>query len=505
MHLFAALAGCTEGPSEPLVCDAPTVATQVYDIGTLDEREGARAPTGLAFADLDGDGQREVWYANSGGSEIFDVIDGQLVATDRFLVDGAAPPVGVAIAAADPDRDGDQDIFLGTWSGSPDLFLRNDGSGSYTSEELPASDGFATSGLFADFDEDGDLDLFVSRGWAPERPAEDVVNEHLPGDPSSLYLWGEGWVDASDWIPAEVQPAHTFQAAPLDADEDGDLDLWLANDFGPYVVPDALLVNEGDRFRVSESARYAHYGMGAAVGDADGDGAPDLFVTDVGGPDLLLGLPDATFIDATLARGAALGHEPDRLTSWAARFLDVDGDGDDDLPVAFGRLDSETQDWVGALGEGWTASDDQRDALLLANGDGTFTDAGDALGFADPERTRAMVVGDLDGDHIAEVIVAGKNHIVVYRFGGGCPSRAVLEVEGDASTTTTGAQVDLFVDDRWSRRWVNPSVTGSSSANEVFLGLGYAESAEVEVTWPDGRSTRTSLSVGERLVLAPPG
>lgn len=492
---------------EPLpVCDAPVVTTQTWETASfVPSPEAARAPTGLALADLDGDDTYELVYAAMAGSVVLRTVGGELALASEFTMDGGPFPAALTVAAADPDRDGDQDLFLGTWKGEPDLMLWNDGAGHFTREELPESDGLATVAVFVDLDGDGALDLFVGRGHEREGSAEDVVAERLEGDPSSLYLWNEGWVDRSDWIPAEVGPAHTLGIGPLDADLDGDIDLWLANDFGPYIVEDLLLRNEGDHFVIADpGAHLAHYGMGVAVGDANQDGLVDLYVTDIGGPDLLVGQGDGTFVDATFASGAGLGHEPDRLTSWATRFVDMDGDLYEDIVVAFGRLDEQSQEWVTTIDPDYSAADDQRDALLLSDGAGGFRDVGDAVGFDDPARVRPMTIGDLDGDRIPEVIVAGKNDLVLYRTAGGCPSRASLWVEGDDATPAEGARVVLDVAGHKATSWVVGTATGSSVPPELFLGLNHEASAEVTVTWPDGRTTTATVAAGERRVVSPP-
>jgi FG-GAP-like repeat/ASPIC and UnbV len=279
----------------------------------------------------------------------------------------------------------------------------------------------------------------------------------------------------------------------------------LANDFGPYIVEDLLLLNEGDRFVLGDpGAHLVHYGMGAGVGDANQDGLPDLYVTDIGGPDLLLGQGDGTFVDATLASGASLGHDPDRLTSWATRFVDIDGDLYEDLAVAFGRLDAESQEWVGTIDPEFTADEAQRDALLLSDGAGGFRDVGDDVGFDDPARVRPMTIGDLDGDHRPEVIVAGKSDLVLYHVTGGCPSRATLWVDGDDATPAEGARVVLDVDGHEATSWVVGTSTGSSVPPELFLGLNHMETAKVTVVWPDGRTITRTVAAGERLEVSPP-
>jgi enediyne biosynthesis protein E4 len=242
--------------------------------------------------------------------------------------------------------------------------------------------------------------------------------------------------------------------------------------------------------------------MGVAVGDANGDSRPDLFVTDLGGPDLLLSDAGGGWYDATLAMGADLGEDPDRMVSWGARFVDVDGDGRDDIPVAFGRGDPAIQADVALVNQDWEIAEDQRDALLLATDDG-FSDVGDALGVA-AARHRGLVTLDLDGDHAPEVVAAGKSDLTVYRYGGGCPSRGAVYVYGDDTRPAIGARVTVH-GERDTTRWVLPSATESASGNVVFVGMGHADAVEVEVAWPNGGTAHFTLPAGRAVRAYPEG
>jgi hypothetical protein len=79
------------------------------------------------------------------------------------------------------------------------------------------------------------------------------------------------------------------------------------------------------------------FAMGVAVGDVDRTGTPDLYITDVGGPNLLLSQGDGTYVDATAAVGADIPPEPTSMVSWGTSAVDLDADQDLDLVVTFGR------------------------------------------------------------------------------------------------------------------------------------------------------------------------
>jgi len=249
-----------------------------------------------------------------------------------------------------------------------------------------------------DYDLDGDLDLYLVQG-APLAPGETVE-------------------------VALVPPRHPV---PLS-------DRLYRNDL--RVLPDGTReLRWTDATEASGIASLAHgYGMGAAVGDYDGNGYPDLYVTNLGPSQLLRNRGDGTFEDATEKAGvsdeAPAGATGAPRWSVPAVFFDRDGDGDLDLfvgryvtfpvtfPMSLDRLPS-CRDSAGRpdyCGPSLYAA--QRDRLLDNRGDGTFRDITVEAGLADPavEPGRALgaIAEDLDGDGRIDLFVANdgmRNHL----------------------------------------------------------------------------------------------
>jgi len=218
-------------------------------------------------------------------------------------------------------------------------------------------------------------------------------------------------------------------AAIVDVDEDGDLDLYFVQSGpmrlagkgpGQFVEPpgalpgNELYLNDGrghfsDATKASGAAADTHYGMGIAVGDANGDGHADFYLTNLG-PDVLVeGDGRAHFTDAT----SASGLRDERWTTGAV-FFDADDDGDLDLFVAsYVVVDLAHPDWCGERKDGWRSycHPDRyigmEDRFWRNDGRGHFSDETKSAGFDDPNGKGLGVVSfDYDDDGWLDLYVA---------------------------------------------------------------------------------------------------
>ncbi len=464
----------------------PIVEPQGPPFERWTDRAGVDVPEGLGVSagDVNGDGWPDLFlpallgtggefghrlFLNRGDGSFDDASADWLPRTTRHGAWGAT--------LADLDGDGDLDIALaGT---GPNRLWRNDGDGfvelvSTTVDGDPQASGASIAA--ADWDGDGRLDLYVvnhefqgqSGGGVPHPP--DLLLRNL-GD--------FAFEDVSALLPEARRAGAGFAAAWTDLDEDGDVDLYVVNDFGRD-VPNQYFRNDGGSFLPADAicaCGLAVDGMGVATADYDGDERVDLYLSDRHGERLLRNLGGLTV--ETTATDGGLGDSTDasRGTSWTPEFLDFDRDGWPDLVLAFGD----------------EFAHDPADNRLLRNVGGSFEEVEDS-GFEDPRDTRGLALIDVDRDGCTDLALRGPTGFELYR--GRCPDRGWigLELEGLAA----GARVEVMA----GRRQVHEVGVGSTSVHgsrdpSLRFGLGDAALEEVLVRWPEGAIDRwTDLEPG---------
>ena len=480
--------GDTAPPEVPAACEpVDVVEAQWLSEFQLPTRADLKQTVqGVGIGDLDGDGWLDALVAWGGGSFVMQNDGtGNLVFDEAREATAPLPPSS-AVALGDLDGDGDLDGMLGSWSGDA-WVLWNDGTGALEAESIPDTDDIVYAITLGDLDGDLDLDAYFSVA-AIDMTYDDIVSGEQVAGPNLLLVQDADhrFAEKVGALPEDTRYGMTLHTAMLDVEGDGDLDLYVANDAGPYIEPNHLLVNDG-RGHFLEDTRcgcdLAILAMGAGVGDADQDGLPDLYVSDVGPPELLLNLGDGTFANGTLTAGDAyIPATSESMVSWGTGFVDLDADMDQDLVVTFGQS-GKNFEAAGVEGEdgAWQPSQ-----VLLSDGAGSF-DRAEVPGFDDGNRTRAYAVGDLDRDGRPDLVTVGKFFYRDWRTAGGCPPGVTLRLHGPA---VVGATLTVEVRGHTQTLWHLPSTTSSSSADEVYVGLGgWADADRILVTWPGGGET----------------
>lgn len=477
-----------------------------------EEAEEKLAGAGLTIVDVDGDGRLDIYLPQDGPDQLYlQAEDGTLVDRSETHLPRASLGGGtVAAIGGDPDEDGDIDLFVAV-VGGPNVFLQNTGAGLFrdASEDVgvPAHDHDTTGAAWGDLDGDGDLDLLLSQSIR----CQDGDTAAPPDLPPVLLLWEDGrFEDATQRLRPEPLVRMLTRVAPIfDADSDGDQDAYLIGDhqYGhECLAPNTLMLQEGDAFVAPDTftgIEVEMAGMGIAIGELNGDGRPDLVLSDDDTLKLYESVGSLEWSDSYQLRVGGLGHD-DRVSSWGLELQDLDHDGDDDLFVGFGPvpgvpLDGETPDTGGAVDV-----PDQPDALYVQQADGSFVDSAEAWGIAGWTSTRAVLAVDWNDDgwlDLARREIGGPAELYLARCGTG--RWLVIELEQPPpNREAIGAMVEVMADRRTWTEWTfagGQSLYASRAAT-VHVGLGEVHEVDLRITWPDGKvSLAQDIQADQRL------
>lgn len=497
---------------------------------------------GVAVLDFDNDGRLDVFFTNGaripglakddprfwnrlfrneGGLAFRDV-------TERAGVQGAGYSMGASVA--DFDNDGWADLYV--TGVNENILYRNRGDGTFADVtgragvEATSPGGrklWSVGAAWLDYDNDGDLDLFVVNylDWSAEtnkvcgsegKRLSCPPNDY-PGLPNQLYR-NEGAgrftdVSVSTGIGAHVGKG--MSVAVADADGDGFADVFVANDEMRHF----LFRNEsGRRFAETGVEMGVAYtedgvpvsGMGADFRDFDQDGRPDIIVTVLSGEPfpLYLNTPEGFFLPGSHAAG--LGFATILMGGWGIGAYDLDGDGYKDLFSANSHV-SENVDFYGHHHYR------QPNAVFRGSASGRFREVTAGAG-ADMQRARAhrgCAFGDLDGDGRVDVVVSaiGEPAEVLYNVTERAGHWLVLRLEGTKSNRD-GLGATVKVTGESGHVQYNHATTAvgyaSSSDKRVYFGLGADRIArEIEIRWPSGvRQVLTSVSADRLLKVEEP-
>jgi tetratricopeptide (TPR) repeat protein len=472
---------------------------------------------GVGVLDYDGDGLLDVYCVQGGpivpqpgrtfpGDRLFrNRGDGTFEdVTERAGIAAMPRGYGHGVAVGDIDNDGCPDLFV-TRLGSYALY-RNRGDGTYEDRTeaagLGGDRGWPTSAAFADLDGDGDVDLYVCHyvHWNSSHPARchDPETKRpnycqpraFEAEPDRLFRNDGGrFVDVSAEAGIDDRDGRGLGVVAVDLDGDARLDLFVAND----TTANLVFFNRGGlTFREAglESGLAANAaggflaGMGVACGDADGDGRPDLAVTNFydESTTLYVNLGHGFFADTSSASGIAA---PSRyLLGFGISFLDYDNDGHTDLATANGHVNDSRPLYPYAM-----------PVLLLAGGEsGRFVDVSTAAGrpLTTPRVGRGLTAGDLDNDGKVDLLIVSQGGPLAYlhnRTAGG--HFLVLRLEGTRSSRdAVGARVVVTSAGRHQSAWrFGGGSYLSASDQRLHFGLGVHDRAEsVDVYWPSGHT-----------------
>ena len=557
---------------------------------------------GVAIADVDGDGRADVYLARADGPNALY----RNLGNWKFENIAAAAGVELADRAstgavfADVDGDGDQDLIVTAMAGRNSLFL-NDSRGRFS--DATAGSGFvpesrgSTTATLADVDGDGDLDLYVANyksitmldSLPPQERAFDQLVKRIEGrfeivpsrrdnyrvvlrddiravsvvqraDPDWFYLndgaghFARETLTANprflgeDGRPLDREPDDFGLAARFfDANGDGAPDLYVANDFED---PDQFWINDGTgRFRLIDRTairQTSNSGMAVDVSDVDRDGDVDLFEVDMLANDThrrktetpthtpipkVLGdyhergqwqrnVLQANWGDGTFAEVGTMAGVAASGWSWSALFLDVDLDGFEDLLIGNGHrwdlMDADVQERLKSMVSGFDWREERKfyPRLALPNvafrnrGGLRFEDASAAWRFGvEADISHGMAAADLDADGDLDVVINRLDAPALMLRNDASAGRVLVRLKGK---TPNGAGVGAIVRvhgpagvDQTKEIAAGGLYLSSSEPAAMFAATG--DSLTIEVRWRSGAvSTVAAVRGGREYVISEP-
>jgi hypothetical protein len=460
-------------------------------------------------------------YRNTGKGNFVDV-------TERSGLSGAGKkgyPQGLAVA--DYDNDGFADVYITSFG--ENILYRNNGNGTFTDVTARAgvsmSDHpFKASACWLDVDNDGLLDLFVTRyfQWTFKDNSDDYCGNRKPGyrtyctpdvfKPMANALFrnkGDGsFIDISEKAGLTKSLGKGMGVAIADYDGDGRIDIFVAND----KTPNFLYHNEGGGVfkelaleagaSVNENGTLVS-GMGCDFKDYNNDGLLDIFYTDLIKESFTLfaGLGKGLFQDVTFPSN--LGTMSGAHSGWSTKFVDLDNDGWKDIVVAGSHVidNAELYD---------PNAHYQEPCFYYHNlGNGKFEDLSEAMGpdFQLTGAFRGLAAADLDNDGSLEIIASRLNEapVLFKRKGVTANHWLLVLLRGTKSNRDAiGAKLKLSLRSGANLYEHVTTANGIYSASDkrVHFGLGKeSRISSLEIHWPSGEVQRLENVTADRLLV----
>ncbi len=440
---------------------------------------------GVAVADYDKDGDLDLYvvasdrydsrsertwnrfYRNQGNGRFQDVTEAAGV---RGGVTSPGPgSMGNQFGAAwgDYNNDGYPDLFLTNLG--PNVLYRNRGDGTFSDVTVAAgvvgrTEDHNSSAMWWDCDRDGDLDLYVS-AWI----GDNIMYENN-GDGTFADITERTWLG---------DEGSTWSSLPLDADNDGDLDLYVINDYGD----NHFYQNLGDgTFReatVEFGLQDNGNGMGVDLADYDNDGFFDIYLTNISAVrtcPLFRNNGDATFTNEAKVVGV---H--DTGWAWGTEFFDCDHDGDNDLYVVNGWTSERHKNF---FFENLLIGDILEDERVL------FWDRSEDAGSNDSHEARGLVVFDYDNDGDLDMLSGNWwTSPSLYENRTASGNWLKLHLEGTTSNRDAlGATATAWVGEEAYHRSNDGVDFLGQSLMALHFGLGEASLVDrIDIRWPSGQ------------------
>jgi enediyne biosynthesis protein E4 len=488
--------------------------------------------SGVGVIDFDNDGWPDLFFANgadlangkrSPGNALYrNLGNGKFEDVTAKAGLGGNGMFATGVTVGDYDNDGLLDIYV-TGYGGNQLF-HNNGDGTFTDVTAKAGvggSGWSSSAAWVDYDRDGYLDLFVARyvdydmksapycGYKKEGYRMYCDPQQFDGTAPLLYHNNrDGTFTEVSRKAGVANPAGKGLGVAIgDVDGDGWPDIFVTNDG----VRNFLFHNKGDGTfaDVTYSAGVGFdmngktlNGMGAEIADLDGDGLPDIFFTAFSRQynPLFRNLGKLVFEDATLKAGLPSSVE---TLGFGAKVFDFDNDGNPDIYVTNGHVTDNVKLYDPQL------SYRQTDLLYRNTGGGHFRDVSAESGpaFRIQHVGRGAAVVDFDNDGDLDIVVAdvGGRPLLLRNDGGNRNHWIAVRGRGrESNRFGIGCKVRVTSGGRTQLREINPYGSYLSTSDmRLFFGLGDETAvSRLEIEWPSGKTQALkNVRAGQVLLL----
>ena len=487
--------------------------------------------SGVALFDYDNDGNLDLYLVN--GSDLPGVTspqppinrlyrnDGDIFTDVTFEASVGDTGYGLGCCVGDYNNDGFTDLYVTNYGAN--ILYRNNGDGTFTDVTESAGIGgnqLSSGCAFVDLDADGYLDLYVVNyvqfdlETNPECARQGVrtycTPEALQGAADMLYRNnGDGtFTDITAAAGISGADGKGLGVVCGDIDNDGDLDIFVAND----TTPNFLYRNDSDTaIQMTEDALFAgvalseegraYSGMGANLGDFDNDGYLDIVITNFQDQtnSLYHNAQSGFFNEVSFTKG--IGERSLPYLAWGVDFVDFNNDGWLDLFVANGHLDNNVAE-IDPIG-----TYPQPNQLFLSNRGLNFRESVDAA-IANQRVSRGTAFGDIDSDGDVDIVVSNlKDAPTVLRNDSGNTSRwlSVKLVGTHCNRDAIGARVTVVSGGSTQIREVK-SGSGYLSQNDLRLHFGLGDAIRVDkltVRWLCGKvQTLQDVETNQELVIS---
>ena len=465
---------------------------------------------GAAFLDYDNDGFLDLYLIESGSLEAEPTYvnrlyrnngDGTFIdVTQRSGVGDAGYGMGVTVG--DYNNDGFIDLYITNFGAN--VLYQNRGDGTFidvTEQAQVGNSDWSTGCAFLDYNLDSHLDLYVVNYVVYDTSMKSCLNPKTglveychprtfrPAKDALYQNNGDGTftdVTRSSGVYNSI-PCRGLGIGIGDIDHNGYPDIYVAND----TDRNCFYLNRKGQFRDIAFASgtalnkdgIQEGGMGVDIGDYDGNGWPDIFVTNTETNTLYKSRGDGTFTD--VSDEANLGGVTASLVGFGTKLFDYDNDGDLDIFVANGEVQDALDPVTGM------SIYPQRDQLYQSNGDSTYTEVPVGEYFSRRYIGRGTAFGDYDNDGDIDLLVTNCNQgvILLRNDGGNANNWLAIKLTGTKSNRDgIGARILLTLENE-TRLGEVQSAASYLSANDlrVFFGLGEKTRVDqITIYWPSG-------------------